>query len=256
MPGGSPTCTNLPALSVFVVKVWFLSSCLSCTVTSGYGLPFASSTCPSMRPVFCAAAAPARTTTRPSTFHILKIRLIITASLRLGCAGLLSRNSRPVGDSVVLIRLGKGPLAQPATVACSAGLVFELVAGPGELERRAQPRPASHDLALAHADDGRRDLNLRLRARPGGHQLRKHAVIFLPAIRIAGAILRHGADENRRGPDHLRPAHRRGKKMGVAKRNVGDGDSGRALRRGSRILLGNGNPRVGPPRPADLRRPV
>src|SRR4029077_20552554 len=191
--------------------------------------PAASSTVPCMRVVVCAAAAPARATTRPSTFHALKIRLIITASLKLGCAGLLLRNSRPVGDRVLLIRRGKGPLAEPATVAGSAGLVFKLVAGPGALERRAQLRPAPHDLALAHADDGRHDLNLRLRARPGGHQLLKHAVVFRTAIRIAGAVLRHGADKNRGGPDHLRPTYRGGKKVGIAKRHVGDGDSGRAL---------------------------
>jgi hypothetical protein len=43
------------------------------------------------------------------------------------------------------------------------------------------------------------------------------AVMFRPAVRIAGPVLRDGPDEDHCSPNNLRPAYRNGKEVRVTK---------------------------------------
>ena len=61
---------------------------------------------------------------------------------------------------------------------------------------------------------------MRFGTRSLAHQLLEDTVIFRPAIRITGTVLRNGADENRCCPNDLRPAYRNRKEMRVTKWDV------------------------------------
>src|SRR5207237_6730472 len=111
--------------------------------------------------------------------------------------------------------------SEPAAVAGAASQLFLLIARPGQVQRRAQLQPAPDDLALFHLNDRRYDCNPCFWPRSRANELLKHAVIFRPAIWIAGAVFRYRANKNGAGPNHFRPAHGHGKKMRIAKRNVG-----------------------------------
>ena len=55
---------------------------------------------------------------------------------------------------------------------------------------------------------------------PLSNQILKRLIIRWPAIRIARAVLLHRPDEHRLRAQHFGPAHRRRKKMRIAKRNI------------------------------------
>src|SRR5882762_6762159 len=89
------------------------------------------------------------------------------------------------------------------------------------MQRRNQLDASADDLAFLPLNHRRHDLDLCFRPRPHANQFLKYAVILRAAIGISGTVFRHGADINRARAERFRPAHRHGKKMGIAKRYVG-----------------------------------
>src|SRR5579863_7643925 len=109
------------------------------------GLPSLSRISPFSRAVPCACAAPANnaTSSQAPTMKIIFRICVVPPTLKL--RRLLLLNSHPISDRVGQSGLGKRPHAQPATIAHSAGFVFELIAGPGAVQRRAEFDAAAHD---------------------------------------------------------------------------------------------------------------
>jgi len=92
------------------------------------------------------------------------------------------------------------------------------------MQRGAQLDALANDFAFLQADHRRGDFNICFRAGAYANQFLKDAIIFRAAIRIAGAVFRDRANVDGISADDFSPADRYGKKMGVAKRDVGDGD--------------------------------
>src|SRR6266436_618193 len=89
------------------------------------------------------------------------------------------------------------------------------------MQRCTQFDASPDDLAFLPLNHRRHDLDLCFRPRPRANQFLKYTVILRTAIGISGTVFRHGADINRARAERFRPAHRHGKKMGIAKRYVG-----------------------------------
>src|SRR5260370_34451117 len=109
------------------------------------------------------------------------------------------------------------------------------------MQWRAQFDAPPDDLAFFQRDDRRHDFNLRFRPRPHTDQFLEHPVVFWPAIRIAGAVLRHRADVNRAGADGLRPAHCHGTKMRIPKRHIRYRNCAPLRTAGAQVIFWNGD---------------
>src|ERR1700688_1640608 len=92
------------------------------------------------------------------------------------------------------------------------------------MQRGAELDALANDFAFLQGDYRRGDFNICFRASAYANQFLKDAIIFRAAIGIAGAVLRDRSDVDGMSADDFRPADRYGKKMGVAKRDVCDGD--------------------------------
>ena len=113
------------------------------------------------------------------------------------------RRPGAVRDGVFDARLCKGAQAQGATVADAAGRFLALIARPGQFKRRAKLPAAPHDFAFSHGDDRRHDFKLGLGPSPGDDDAVERLVVFGPAVGVAGAILRDGADKNLFRAEHF-----------------------------------------------------
>src|SRR3954463_1283401 len=87
----------------------------------------------------------------------------------------------------------EGAQAQHATIAGATGFALFSVTRPTQLQRRAQLEAATDDLSLAKCDERSLDLDASLFGADSDH-LVEGVVILRAAIRVAGAILRDGAD--------------------------------------------------------------
>src|SRR5579871_5249037 len=92
------------------------------------------------------------------------------------------------------------------------------------MQRGTQLDALANDFAFSERDDGCLYLDVCLRARAHADEFLKDAIVFGAAIGIAGAVFGDGADINGMSAKDLGPAYGDGKKMGVAKRDVGHGD--------------------------------
>src|SRR5712692_524214 len=124
------------------------------------------------------------------------------------------------------------------------------------MQRRTQLDAPPDDLAFSQLDDWRDDFDLRFRPRSHANQFLKYAVVFLPAVRIPGAVFGHRPDVNGPRADGLRPAHRNRKKMRVPKGNVSHGDRAAVWPGFYASRCGNGNVLVGERRPANRAKVI
>src|SRR5208337_4024348 len=83
------------------------------------------------------------------------------------------------------------------------------------------------------------------------YQLLKHAVVFRPAIGVAGTVFRDRADVDGLGANGLRPAHRDAQKMSIAKRHVGHGNLASTGSRSAQLILWYRNSLIRQGRAAD-----
>ena len=124
------------------------------------------------------------------------------------------------------------------------------------MQRRSQFQAPPDDFALFHLDDRGHDFDSRFRPRSGVNQLLKHAVIFRPAVRITGTIFRNRSDVDCARSNHFRPAYCHGKKVSIAKRNVGHWNRA-ALRPGrAQLIFRHGNLFVCQRRPANRAKMI
>jgi len=99
-------------------------------------------------------------------------------------------------------------------------------------------------------------VTISIRPRSGVNQLLKHAVIFRPAVRITGTIFRNRSDVDCARSNHFRPAYCHGKKVSIAKRNVGHWNRA-ALRPGrAQLIFRHGNLFVCQRRPANRAKMI
>src|SRR5271169_6542858 len=89
------------------------------------------------------------------------------------------------------------------------------------MERRRQFKAKPNDLTLAHMDKRGEDFDVSLPS-PSANKLLKGFIIRRTAVGITGAILLDGANQHLFRTQHLGPADRGRKKMGVAEGDVGD----------------------------------
>lgn len=149
------------------------------------------------------------------------------------------------------MRLGESGEAQAAAIANSAGLIFELVAGPSEMKRGFELHAVANDFTFSHVNDRRDNLDFCLGLGSFVDHLLEGPVIVGAAIWITGAVFEDGADIDGVNADDFGPANGCGEKVSVAERNVSDGD-GEGRGGGGRQVFGNGNVRVGEGGTADL----
>src|SRR4051812_20329243 len=119
------------------------------------------------------------------------------------------------------------------------------------MQRSPQFDSTADDLVLLELDDRSDDFDLRFGARAFTNHILKGSVIFGAAIGIAGTVFGDGTDVDRVGANGFGPAHRDGKKVRVAKRDVSDWDVA-AIRTGRRmqLILGDRDALIGESRAA------
>src|SRR3954464_10614572 len=132
-------------------------------------------------------------------------------------------NAGPVTQRVFRSSRFKGTQAQDTTVANATGFALLSVTRPGQLQGRTQLQAAADDLSLAECDERRGDSDVRCFG-ADLDQLVEGVVVLGAAIRVAGAVLRYGADVDLFRAQHLGPTYRSRKKMSVAERDIGDGN--------------------------------
>src|ERR1700722_7659488 len=113
------------------------------------------------------------------------------------------------------------------------------------MQRGAELDALANDFAFLQGDHRRGDFNICFRAGAYANQFLKDKIIFRAAIGIAGAVFRNRADVNGVSADDFSPADRYGKKMGVAKRDVRDGDFVCASCFRNMLMLRDGDAPVG-----------
>src|SRR6185437_5040817 len=91
------------------------------------------------------------------------------------------------------------------------------------MERSIQFKTERYNLLLVKMDERRFDFDASV-ARSRADKLLKRLIIRRPAVGIAGAVRLHRANEDGLRPQHLGPAYRGGKEMGVAEGNIGYGN--------------------------------
>src|ERR1700722_17532 len=113
------------------------------------------------------------------------------------------------------------------------------------MQRGAELDALANDFVFLQGDHRRGDFNICFRASAYANQLLKDTIIFWAAIGIAGAVFRDCANVDGVSADDFSPTDRYGKKMGVAKRDVRDGDfvGFRMVR--NMLMLRNGDAPVG-----------
>src|ERR1700683_1213692 len=135
----------------------------------------------------------------------------------------LWRNWRPICDRVAHADLIESSEPQPATIAYAAGLIFELIAGPGEVERRFELCAATDDFAFAHVDDRGGDLDFRFWLGALADHPLEGFVILRAAVGITGTVFEDGADVDGVRVEDFGPGDGGREEVGIAGGDVGDG---------------------------------
>src|SRR5450755_3427804 len=110
------------------------------------------------------------------------------------------------------------------------------------MEGSAELEAFANDSAFLEGDNRGDDFDAGFRARADANQFLESAIIFRAAIGIAGAVFGDCADVDGVSADDFGPTDGHGKKMGVAKGHVGDGNFGGAH---GVMIFGDGNVSVG-----------
>src|ERR1700744_5037904 len=115
------------------------------------------------------------------------------------------------------------------------------------MQRGAQFDAAANDLILFELDDRSDDVDLSFGARTFADDVLEGGVILGPAVGVAGAVFGDSADEYLVSACGFGPAYGDAEEVGVAERNVGDGDFAHVCRcrGGVELIFGDGDGLVG-----------
>src|SRR5215471_3735429 len=135
----------------------------------------------------------------------------------------MTRSPLGVGNRILRAGRVKSTQAQDAAFTHTARPIFPAITRPGQIKRGFHFQPQFYDFYFAQCDQWRNNLDF---AFPGAgfYHFVECAIVCRAAIGITRAVLLHGADIDPVRLQYFGPAYSSRKKMGIAKRDIGDRD--------------------------------